>query len=124
MKKNLILIAATTMALFALNVMAADVIVPVTVAKEKPNFPLVEWSAAPGVDVKIENGSGASLIAQITVHGTEGSAGIKLVNCGDTLFIKAGSSAICTTRDPKNPVTFSSDSATDTATGTYQVRQQ
>jgi hypothetical protein len=97
---------------------------------EQPNvnsYPVINWVSKTSSDkVTIDNGTGAELNIMITVkdNGSEdASVGINVENCGDTKFIKIGSSAICTTNSVKNPVVFSATGA-DTVSGTYQVKQQ
>lgn len=93
---------------------------------EKPSFPPVNWvSNGSSDEVTIQNGNGAHLIIQINVIGNQDARapGIDIKNCGKTTHVKAGSSAICTTSDAVDPVTFSSES-NDTATGTYQIKQE
>lgn len=91
----------------------------------KTTFPLVNWVSNSSADVvTIENGEGVPLVIQITVTGNANSPGIRIENCGKTDSIKAGSSAICTSTDAHNPVTFNSDNSSKAATGTYQVTKQ
>lgn len=125
---------------YSVTTLAADIVAPADpnqpvnivapasppAAVHKPSLPPVNWVSESFSDVvTIANGSGAALLIQITVAGSESaeSPGIKVNNCGTTKTIKAGSSAICTTSDAKNPVSFSSD-ATTPASGTYQIIQQ
>lgn len=90
----------------------------------KSAFPLIQWTASKSEPVKIENGNGANLMIQITVSGTDNSPGIIVQNCGKTTYVKAGSSAICTSNDANNPVMFASDSALEPAMGTYQITEK
>jgi hypothetical protein len=116
--KNLILLMLLSFAFLSIPV-HADVTYP-TNANNKPAFPPMNWSAKAD-PIVIENSSGGSITIQISVDGNESSPGIKLDNCGETTLIKAGSSAVCTNSDAKNPVSFTSADTSETATGTYQV---
>lgn len=79
--------------------------------------------------VTINNGNGNNLTITITVDGSATASpnasvpGVTVKNCGKTQRIDPGSSAICTTNDAVNPVSFASDSQ-DTATGTYKIEQK
>lgn len=88
--------------------------------------PLVTWMSKGTSDVvTIQNGSGLPLMIQINVNGPVPTAGgITIKNCGTTTSIKAGGSAICQSSDAENPVSFSSDSPSTPASGTYQVKKQ
>lgn len=88
--------------------------------------PIISWVSDSASDkVTIENGTGAMLNIVLNVNddGSGKASGINIINCGETTHIDPGSSAICKTNDPKNPVTFNSDSA-NIATGTYQITQE
>lgn len=92
--------------------------------QEAPKLPIVNWVSHPGEEIKIENGNGAKIMIQITVTGSANAPGVNVTHCGQTTSIKSGSSAICTTNDSANPVTFVSDSTTESAMGTYQITEQ
>lgn len=94
--------------------------------EENEPFPVVKWSSKSNNDtVTIDNGAGIPLLILITVDGgSDNASGVNVSNCGTTKHIDAGSSTICSTNDPANPVSFSTDNANVTATGTYQVRPQ
>lgn len=86
----------------------------------------IDWiSKNSSEEITINNGTGNKLIITINVQkittGTK-TTGVNIKNCGNTTHIDAGSSGICSTNDPVNPVSFSSDSATDPATGTYNIK--
>ncbi|MBX3709704.1 MAG: hypothetical protein KIT56_05125 [Gammaproteobacteria bacterium] len=87
----------------------------------------INWSSNDSTEeITIHNGSGNNLTITITVdknNASDVSPGVNIKNCGETKHIDAGSSAICTTNDPSNPVSFSSDSQTAKAAGTYIVNQ-
>lgn len=97
-------------------------------------FRVVNWISKGAFDnVIIENGNSQQLTIQVSVDKTitiQGakkdtvSAGINIKNCGDTTHLDPGSSAICSSTDKQNPVTFSSDNESSLATGTYQVTTQ
>lgn len=73
----------------------------------------------------IQNGAGIDIVIQINVEGSgPNAAGVDVKNCGTTTHINAGSSAICSTFDPKYPVTLTSDSNNTSASGTYQIKQK
>jgi hypothetical protein len=93
---------------------------------EKSCFPLVTWASKNSTEpVTIQNGNGVRLIIQIIVSKTSStSVGINVKNCGTTSHVDAGSSTVCFNTDGSNPVTFSSDSGTVAAAGTYQIKQQ
>src|SRR5579872_930040 len=96
------------------------------IVNEKASFPPVNWVSKNSADtITIQNGTGAAIVIEITVNSTSSSGvrGIVVKNCGATTHIDAGSTGICTTNDPANPVNFNSDSATDPASGTYQIKQ-
>jgi hypothetical protein len=96
----------------------------------------VKWTSKNSSDVvTINNGSGNLLTITITVNKpaiaqTSPNSpsitfpGVNLTNCGNTTHIDAGSSGVCTTKDPSNPVSFNSDSPTYMATGTYSIIQK
>lgn len=73
----------------------------------------------------IQSGTDIEIVIQINVEGTSPTAaGVDVKNCGNTTHINAGSSTICTTSDPKSPVTLTSDSGNVSASGTYQIKQK
>ncbi|GEM_PF-4172450 len=94
---------------------------------------LISWSSKDANDVvTIQNGAGTPMVIEISVNnGGLTAAGITIKNCGTTAEVKAGSSAVCTTADAKNPVSFSNSSmmasgATSKnpiATGSYKIKQ-
>lgn len=87
----------------------------------------IPWASKDASDkVTVGNGNSANLNIIINVNndGSKEPAGVNVQNCGDTLHIDAGSSAVCVTKDPRYLVTFSSDKEHTTATGTYQITQQ
>ena len=90
-----------------------------------PTFLQTKWISKNSNDpVTIQNGAGISLVISITVNpGPSVAAGVNVKNCGTTTYIAAGSATVCSTNDPNNPVTLTSDSATTPATGTYQLKQ-
>lgn len=96
----------------------------------------VRWASAnSSEETTINNGNGNKLTITIVVDKiptgnpslpnalNPKSPGINVKNCGDTRHVDAGSSTVCTTQDAVNPVSFSSDSPTDKATGTYTIKQ-
>lgn len=98
---------------------------PTTVV-ETPELPVNWVSHSSSEPVTINNGNGNSLTITINVAASTipnvTVPGVNVKNCGQTKHIDAGSSAICTTHDAANPVSFASDSQ-NTASGTYQVKQ-
>lgn len=90
--------------------------------------PPTPWVSKNSTDeVTINNGNGNKLTITINVDKNANAtnpAGVNIKNCGDTTHIDAGSSAVCTTSDSGNPVTFSSDSPTVKVTGNYIIKQQ
>lgn len=95
----------------------------------------VKWISKNSTDtITINNGNGNILTISINVDkpappSTSSSSpatipGVNLTNCGDTKHIDAGSSAVCTTKDASNPVSFSSDSPTFAASGSYIITQR
>jgi hypothetical protein len=96
------------------NVVAQTSFAPVTwVSKDASN------------EVTIQNQSGQTFTITINVNASAipKKGGVDVRNCGSVGHINAGSSAICTSSDSQNPVTLKSDSATDSASGTYQMKQ-
>lgn len=86
------------------------------------------WSSKNSNDiVTINNGNANHLTITINVDKNpiagNNVPGVTINNCGDTKHIDAGSSAVCSTNDPANPVNFSSDNATSAASGTYIIKQ-
>jgi hypothetical protein len=90
------------------------------------SFQTKKWvSKNPTDEIIIQNGSSDALVIDITVDKTTPkSAGLMVKNCGSTTAIAAGNSAICSTHDAANPVTFSSDSSNTPASGSYQIKRQ
>jgi hypothetical protein len=90
------------------------------------SFPVTKWYSKNANDeVVIKNGTGDMLTIFISVDDSDANnqlSGISVDNCGTTQHVDAGSSAICSTVDATNPVTFSSDS-TNPASGTYQIKR-
>lgn len=86
----------------------------------------VQWVSKDSNDpVTIANGTGLALTIQIMVNASPNKVGgIDVKNCGDTSHVDAGSSAICSTNDASNPVSFASESATEPASGTYTVSKK
>lgn len=85
---------------------------------------LINWvSQDSSQEVTIQNGTAAALTVQINVidNVSSDAPGINIKNCGTTTHADAGTTVICRTNDPHNPITFSSDSPTVQATGTYQI---
>lgn len=88
-------------------------------------FPPITWSSKGGNDtVTVQNGTGANMTVMINVidDGTTDAAGINIKNCGKTTHVDPGSSVVCVTSDPNNPISFTSDKPS-TALGTYQIKQ-
>lgn len=82
---------------------------------------VISWISKNGDEpISIQNGNNIPLILKIVV--SPGGAGINVKNCGTTVHINPGSSAICKTNEAINPVTFSSDQNTQAATGTYTIQ--
>lgn len=67
--------------------------------------------------------NGPSLPVQVTIVVDKPSAGINLKNCGTTSHVDAGSTALCASQDASNPISFTSDSGDQPATGHYQIKQ-
>lgn len=89
--------------------------------------PVVTWTSKNTTDeVTINNGNGNTLTITINVdkvaNPASPPAGVNVKNCGSTTHIDPGSSGICTSSDASNPVSFSSDSPTYKASGTYQIK--
>jgi hypothetical protein len=98
----------------------------------------IQWISKTSSDViTINNGNSNDLTITINVNkppviivnnnvinNNQGNIppGINIKNCGDTKHIEAGSSAICSTNDASNPISFSTDSQTP-VTGTYIIKQ-
>jgi hypothetical protein len=92
-------------------------------SNEKQFFSITNWLSANTNDViTIENGAGLLVIILITVD--KNSSGVAVKNCGTVTKINAGSSALCASSDPANPISLSSDSPSTPAKGTYQIKQQ
>lgn len=89
-------------------------------------FPPVKWISKNSRDqVNVHNGSGLPLIVVVQVNDSDfNPAGVNIKNCGTTTYIEPGSVAVCATKDPSNPVTISSDSGNNPASGTYQIKLQ
>lgn len=120
MNKNIVLALASL-----LSFSAYAEVTSITMEKTaNPKLPIVNWVSHPGEEIKIENGNGAKIMIQITVTGSANAPGVTVTHCGQTTSIKSGSSAICTTNDSSNPVTFVSDSTTEASMGTYQITEQ
>lgn len=84
---------------------------------------LASWSSKDNSDtVTVQNGTGLQLIISISVD--KKGVGINIKNCGTTNHIDAGSTAVCASRDPANPVNFSSDTGEKEAMGTYEIKYQ
>lgn len=96
----------------------------------------VKWTSInSSEETTINNGNGNMLTITIVVDKiptinpslpnspSPKSPGINVKNCGDTRHVDAGSSTVCTTNDAINPVSFSSDSPNDKASGTYTIKQ-
>lgn len=78
-------------------------------------------------EITINNGNSNKLTITINVDkniNVPDSVGINVKNCGNTTHIAGGSSGVCTTNDPANPVSFSSDSPSIEASGTYAIKQE
>jgi len=90
------------------------------------SFQPTAWVSKNSTDnVIVHNGNGGSLVIEIIVSGSAPNApGVTIKNCGSTTTIKAGDSAICSSDDPANPVTFSSDNQNLPASGTYTTKQK
>lgn len=94
-------------------------------ATEPSAFPVTNWISKNSSDpVTIQNGAGTPMLIVINVAGggSTQSPGVNVKNCGSTAHINAGSSTLCETNDPTNPVTLTSDSGANPATGTYQLK--
>jgi len=87
----------------------------------------ISWISKNSTDeVTINNGNANKLTITINADkssNTANTAGVNIKNCGNTTHIDAGSSAVCTTNDASNPVSFSSDSQIYKASGTYVIKQ-
>ncbi len=111
---------------FSLGILASAHAANLVQTASEP-FPTVNWTSKNAAEeVTIQNGTGASLVIQIKVKSdpTLKLTGVDVKNCGETVHINAGNSAVCTTNDPKNPVTLKSDSMNAPASGEYQTKQQ
>ncbi len=98
---------------------------PTPAAAEKTCFPAINWVSKSSNDiVTIQNGNSTSILIVVTVNKTTSTAGLNVNNCGSTTHIDSGSSAVCYSSDATNPVSFKSDSATTSVSGTYQIKQQ
>lgn len=87
------------------------------------NSSAIAWTSAGAGDVvSFQNGTGALLVIQITVDNNATKTGVNITNCGSTTHINSGSTAICVTKDPSNPVSFVTDNPTNTTSGVYSVQ--
>lgn len=91
---------------------------------DKSSFPPTQWTSKDSDDhITIQNGAGSSILILINVNsGGPNTPGVNIDNCGTTKHINSGSSTVCETNDAANPVTITSDSPSNSASGTYQVR--
>lgn len=99
---------------------------PVTTSLTTVTSPIIWTSKNTTDEVTINNGNGNKLSITINVDknlNDTNTAGVSVKNCGNTTHIDAGSSAICTSSDASSPVSFSSDSPTSQASGTYTIKQ-
>ena len=113
----------------------AYAITPVVATLPTVGAPVKWTSINSSEETTINNGNGEMLTITIVVDKiptlnpslpnslNPKSPGINVKNCGDTRHVDAGSSTVCTTKDAVNPVSFSSDSPTDKASGTYTIKQ-
>jgi hypothetical protein len=106
-----------------LMVMFDSVYAEISVTTDQRPIP---WTSKNSTDeVTINNGNGNRLTITINVDknlNITSPTGVNVKNCGNTSHIDAGSTAICTTIDASNPVSFSSDSPTNKVSGTYILK--
>lgn len=119
MKRLMLVLCALPL---AMSLYAQEVSVPTTIVNSPS---AISWVSKDTTDVvTINNGTGSPINVTITVMSDTAKklSGINIVNCGQTTHVDAGSSAICGSSDSNNPVKFNSDSPTDPASGTYEIK--
>ena len=117
MKKMLLVIGLSTL--------VGSVYAEIAPGTDVVNNPtIISWISKDQTDeVTINNGTATPINITITVAGDPVNKlpGIHVKNCGKTTHVDAGSSAICGSSDPNNPVSFSAED-TKGASGTYQIK--
>lgn len=83
----------------------------------------IRWTSKSASDViSFQNGTGATLVIQITVDNNLDKTGININNCGTTSHVDSGSTVICVTRDSRSPVYFVTDNPNRAVSGLYVVQ--
>lgn len=127
LKILLIVIALISLAIHQLAY-SAIVYTPPDISTANPNAnqnnpQSIAWVSQSGDDViSFPNGTGATLVIQITVSSNANKTGVNVTNCGTTTHIGSGSTATCVTRDASNPVSFVTDNAAKSVSGYYVVQ--